>query len=358
MRITKSSTNRVLCCIWIMVTIAACEARKSAGSDVNQLNNELSKINTLLRDTAFAAYMAGSQESSYSASRVRSSTPFFEGPDSVLRKSFKEEKIAINLAGFYAVECGIGSLIAKKGGKPTEWLERIANQSLDSSDLLLLNRFANATWKAGQPFRSLDRIRRDNFIVAGLLSDAEINKDTDQVTAAAIKLLDSLKGLEKDAANLQLEKIGSMSRDKGFAIDMARHMEEAYLKGQNKPITPFLSPTDDTALVAKSAREELIATKIAGFYALECGIGYLSVLQQKLPSSLLQEILTDRLPPKEKELFERFANATWKAGQPFRSLDRITRPVFMPFDLLSEDEKEKDWVQIKAAAEKLMGAMK
>jgi hypothetical protein len=54
---------------------------------------------------------------------------------------------------------------------------------------------------------------------------------------------------------------------------------------------------------------------------------------------------------------KRFANATWKAGQPFRSLDRITRKTFTCFDLLPPEEVEKDWMQIKAAAIKLSAAL-
>lgn len=53
-------------------------------------------------------------------------------------------------------------------------------------------------------------------------------------------------------------------------------------------------------------------------------------------------------------IFARFANATWKAGQPFRGLNRITRPTFTSFYFLGEADIEKDFVQIKMAAEKLL----
>lgn len=53
-----------------------------------------------------------------------------------------------------------------------------------------------------------------------------------------------------------------------------------------------------------------------------------------------------------------FANATWKAGQPFRNLSRITRDTFRPVTLLNEEELKKDFVQIQAAAAKLLEAMK
>jgi hypothetical protein len=322
------------------------------------IKNELTNINKLLRDTAFAVATAGAQEAAWYEAQGKTATPFFAGPDSLLTKSVKEEKIAINVAGFYAVECGIGALVALNGQTPVYWLQQIVNKTLDSGSMLLLNRFANATWKAGQPFRSLERLTRNNFIVADFLNAAEIQKDADQVTAAATKLLDSLKDVSESPASAQLEKINRLLKDKQYAFAMASHMEAAYYKGQNKPAPPFLSPKEDTAVKQKSAREEKIAINIAGFYALECGVGYLSASQNKLPSDILKSITLDSTSAKDKQLLERFANATWKAGQPFRSLDRITRDIFKPFDMLPEDEVEKDWVQIKQAAKMLLAAIK
>jgi hypothetical protein len=53
-------------------------------------------------------------------------------------------------------------------------------------------------------------------------------------------------------------------------------------------------------------------------------------------------------------IFARFANATWKVGQPFRGLNRITRPTFTPFYFLSESDIDKDMVQIRAAAQRIL----
>ena len=59
--------------------------------------------------------------------------------------------------------------------------------------MLLLARFANTTWKAGQPFRSLSRITRDTFRPAALLSEEELKKDFEQIRAASVKLLEAMK---------------------------------------------------------------------------------------------------------------------------------------------------------------------
>jgi hypothetical protein len=348
----------VLCGVAVIICFTSCATKNGNNMAQEQhIAEELTKINDLLRDTSFAIVMAGGQEAAFAASQGQTPSTFFEGTDSTLKKSCRDEKIAINLAGFYAVECGIGALVQLKGETPVYWLQQIVNKTIDSNSALLLNRFANATWKAGQPFRGLDRITRDNFIVANFLSAADIQKDADQVTAAAAMLLDSLKHEANAPAATQLATINKLLKDKQYALEMAKRMEAAYYLCQHKPVPAFLSPADDTAEIKKSAREEKIATNIAGFYALECGVNYLATTQHKLPSAILKSITADSLDQKDKQLLNRFANATWKAGQPFRNLDRITRDIFKPFDLLPPVEVEKDWVQVKAAAERLTTAL-
>ncbi len=343
----------------LMCCIDACTSnnKQEIKVETENINTELTKINGLLRDTSFALVVAGKQDANYYVSQHQQAPEFFEGSDSLITRNFKEEKIAINVAGFYALECGIGALMEQNGKTPVYWLQQITDKTLDSNSAFLLNRFANATWKAGQPFRSLQRITRDNFIVANFLSAEEIKKDADQVSAAAAFLLDSLKAVGNATKEMQLEKINHLLKDKQFAMAMAQHMEAAYYKGQSQPAPAFLSPEEETASIQKSAKEEKVAINVAGFYALECGVSYLSTVQNKLPSNILKSIVNDSISEKDKQLLERFANATWKASQPFRGLDRITREIFMPFDLLPADEIKKDWDQIKSAAEIVQKAL-
>ena len=315
-----------------------------------QIDEQLSKINSLLRDSSFAVSIAKAQDSAYYASQGKTVPEFSAGTEEKTKKSHKDGKIATNLAGFYALECGIGVLVDQKGETPVYWLNKIVNKQLDSSGILLLNRFANATWKAGQPFRSLSRIKRDNFISANLLSEAETKKDHDQVLAAAVKLLGSLKDVSDSSKEIQFKKIGMLMRDKAYAFEMAKHMEASYYRSLNQTVPEFISAAQDSATEEKSVFEEKVATNIAGFYALECGLNYLVTTKHKLPSNILQSIVDGTITQQDKELLERFANATWKAGQPFRNVDRITRDVFIPFYFLSKEEIEKDWVQIKNVA--------
>jgi hypothetical protein len=346
--------NFILAGMLLVVSLVSCStSEKKAMEQQQKINEELTKISALLQDSAFAVTVASGQEAAYFEAQNQPAPAFDADKDSTVKKSFKDEKIAINLAGFYALECGIGALIAQKGETPLYWLQQIVSNKLDSTETLLLNRFANATWKAGQPFRSLSRIKRDNFIVANFLSDEETKKDLDQINAAAMLLIDSLKNISDTATAAQFAAIRRLMKDKDFALQMAKHMEAAYYKGLDKAVPEFVSAAEDTASVHKNVFEEKLATNIAGFYALECGVSYLATAQNKLPSVILKSILDSSINAADKQLLERFANATWKAGQPFRNADRITRDVFTPFYFLSEEEIEKDWVQITTMAKKL-----
>ena len=320
-----------------------------------KIHQELTRISNLLHDTSFALRMAENGEAAYSKAQAQTTPEFLsvEEENDMIKKSAKEEKIAINIAAFYAVECGIGLLMEKQGRTPVEWLNKIVNHHLDSNEILVLNRFANATWKAGQPFRGLARIEKDNFISAVFLSKEELEKDYDQVNAAAGMLLPAMQSVSEKDSDEQLQKLSELLKSKQFALQMAKHIETAYYEGIHQPVPEFFKDGEDTTTLQKSCKEEKIAINLAGFYALECGLSYLATAKNEVPSDVIKSIKNDKLSKEDKEIFERFANATWKAGQPFRNLDRITRKTFTCFDLLPPEEVEKDWIQIKAAAAKL-----
>lgn len=160
-----------------------------------------------------------------------------------------------------------------------------------------------------------------------------------------------------DERGAQLLKLQGLLRDKDFALEMAEYLDAAYYKGQGQTPPPFVKPEDETATAAKSVKEEKIAINLAGFYALEAGIGYLSERDGTTPLQILSTIVDGSIPQADMLLLARFANATWKASQPFRSLSRITRDTFRPAALLAPEELLKDYVQIQNAAAKLLEAM-
>ncbi|MFT3947626.1 MAG: hypothetical protein QM763_11715 [Agriterribacter sp.] len=323
------------------------------------MKTQLNQINNLLQDSSFTRAMAEKLEAVYYIAQNQPIPPFSTPLDdtALIEKSIKEEKIATGTAPLYAVECGIGELMETYNGTPVEWLDKIIDDKLDSAQVLILNRFANATWKAGQPFRGLDRIKRPIFISAVFLPVNEVKKDYDHILIAAKMLRQKMTDVKDSSISQQLQRISELLQSKQFAFDVAANSEAVYYTSQHKAVPPFLKPGEDTATQSKSMLAEKIATNIAGFYALECGLSYLATAKNALPSKVLHDIVTDSIDAPGKKLFERFANATWKAGQPFRGSDRITRYNFISFDLLSPSEMDKDWVQIKAAAEKLAAAI-
>jgi hypothetical protein len=139
---------------------------------------------------------------------------------------------------------------------------------------------------------------------------------------------------------------------------MAAFLDSTYALSQNQKPTPFITSSDDTSTIRKSVKEIKIATSIAGFYALECALNYLITTKKMLPSEILKSLIDESISKEDKMVFARFANATWKAGQPFRGLNRITRSTFTPFYFLNESDIEKDMVQIKMAARRLLPMLK
>ena len=321
---------------------------------------ELGRLQTLLRDPVFALDMAQTLDAAYYQGLGQSVPPFLKPEDetATLPKSVREEKIATNLAGFYAVETGVGYLAERDRQTPLVVLQAVAEGRRSDADMLLLARFANATWKAGQPFRGLARISRTTFGPAALLSETELRKDFVQIRAAAVRLVGGLQGLGGADTPAQLDRLQALLRDQAYAQDMAQALDAAYYNGLGQPVPPFLKPEEMAATTTKSVREERIATNMAGFYALEAGVGILAEQGRETPLQIIDSIARGTRSDKDMLLLARLANATWKAGQPFRGLARISRDTFKPAALLSPADVRKDLDQVQAAALRLAKAMR
>ena len=252
----------------LLLAIAlSCMTKNEKDSQSEQIDSELAVIDSLLRNEAFALEMAKTLDAAYYAGVGQPPAPFLSPQDDTARvkTSRRDEKIAINIAGFYALECGLGAICASTNQKPTDLLQTIVEQKADSATVLLLNRFANATWKAGQPFRGLDRITRPNFIVASLLSKEEVKKDYDQIQAASGKLLSAMQEVRDSSMAGQMRKLKSLLQREQFASDMAASQEAAYYTAQRKPVPPFLTPGEAKATVMKSVKEQKISDEHSRF---------------------------------------------------------------------------------------------
>ncbi|MBS1512085.1 MAG: hypothetical protein JST86_14650 [Bacteroidetes bacterium] len=351
--------NKPAAIILINALLVNCTAHQQQHMQAdNTITVQFEKINHLLRDSAFAITVAAGQEAAYYRGVNQTVPPFDAEKDSTVLKSYKEEKLAINLAGFYALECGIGALVELEGKNPVYWLQQITAGKLDAAHLTLLYHFANATWKAGQPFKGLSRITRSNFIAAYLLPAGEIKKDDDQVKAAANIMLQAMQGMNHATTQDQFTRLAKLLKDPAFALHTAEEMEAAYYKGLQQPVPPFLTKEDSSTTLSKNKMEQKVAINMAGFYALECGLSYFATAKKIAPLAMVQSIVNGTVTPADKRLLERFANATWKAGQPFRGMERLAKDNFIPFYFLSEEEIAKDWVQITAMAAKLLPYLK
>lgn len=108
------------------------------------------------------------------------------------------QRVAMNLAGSYAVETAASVIAAKRNsGLVTEEafekaLRDMAEGKLLPTEQLVARLCANLAWKSGQPFRSLDRVTRAPMVDFNLLSEAEKTKDDDQIQTAAQTLLELL----------------------------------------------------------------------------------------------------------------------------------------------------------------------
>lgn len=322
-----------------------------------QIQTEIAIIDSLLQNEKYAEEMAMNQYVAYYKG-IGEAAPAFVSKEeemAVVTRTKEQEKIATNIAGFYALECGLTYLYDHSELTITEWLDRIISNKAPDSVIFLMNRFANATWKAGQPFRDIKRIQKANFISASSLSEEEIEKDHRQILLAAKKLSGAIVNGDKAK---QIQQLKALMRDSSFIAEMAGYMDSAYNAAARAGNTQAASQTSPNDTITKSVKEEKIATNIAGFYALECATNYFVTTRHQPPSQIMQALLNDKLSHEDRIMFARFANATWKAGQPFRGSNRITKDNFIPFTFLSDEEVEKDIVQVKAAAEKLLASIK
>lgn len=323
-------------------------------------NAELMQIDALLKDTDFALKVAAKQEAAYYEGIGKHAPVFISENDKVnnVERPLIDEKTAVSLAGFYAVETGIGWLCKRDELTPIESLQNIVQNKIAESDLELLSRFANATWKAGQPFRALERIQRPVFTVFDLLQEEQVAKDRNQIINAAGKLYNDIQDLAGAETAIQFQQIRSYLQSVEYAYEMASFLNKTHRERKQKPPREFIKESEKDFLLNKPVVDLKIATNVAGLYALECSLAYFVNQKKITPSNFLQLVVENKMEPQDKELMNRFANATWKASQPFRGMERITRPIFTPFYFLPDDEVDKDWTQLQTAAKQLQASLK
>ena len=82
-----------------------------------------------------------------------------------------------------------------------------------------------------------------------------------------------------------LTTIDSLLRDKAFAYRVARQLDSSYYAGLGLEV-----PDSDAEAVVISYRDEMIATNIAAFYAVECSLNYISSISGKKITDILSVV--------------------------------------------------------------------
>lgn len=115
-----------------------------------------------------------------------------------------------------------------------------------------------------------------------------------------------------------------------------------------------------TCLPFTSEEPQQVAMNLAGAYAVQTAASVISEIRNNGEVTsmgfemVIRDIAADNLSDLERSVARRCANLAWKAGQPFRGIDRITRSAMVDFNLLPTDEIAKDDDQLQAAAESLL----
>lgn len=150
-------------------------------------------------------------------------------------------------------------------------------------------------------------------------------------------------------------KITGIFRSKKIAVKAANILNRAYAEGTGNP---------DLYCQFDESHPEKVAINVAGLYAADTAASIIALLRsekdvEKEYVKALEDIAQENLKNDEKLITNMCANLSWRAGVPFRDinsnpLNKIKREINMHFYLLSNDEKEKDLIQIVVGAKILL----
>ena len=146
-------------------------------------------------------------------------------------------------------------------------------------------------------------------------------------------------------------KVSNLFQSPKEMVRVANAMDKAYADGVGKPEwhTPFTIENAET-----------VACNLAGLYSADTSANMLMALR-KLECNeenyvlMLKDIIADNISETETYIIANVANVAWRTCQPFRGitnnpLDRITRDVNKQFNLLPQEEQDKDIVQVATGA--------
>lgn len=142
-----------------------------------------------------------------------------------------------------------------------------------------------------------------------------------------------------------------------IAVELANAADKAYCNASGGKFVHVPFGADEP---------QKVAMNLAGYYAVDQAANTICAVRDPRFAGefhawnmALASIAGDDLTATERYIARGIANATWRAGQPFRALERIERksesgaPAMTQFNELSVEEQEKDDVQLRSAAREL-----
>ena len=151
----------------------------------------------------------------------------------------------------------------------------------------------------------------------------------------------------------QFQALNRLLQRRSFGEELCQIGHNAY----QTQIAHEAATTLFTPGMSEPDRERLFATSIAPLYAIDSLITSKWLHHKTSPLAALDEIIEDASASQGVTDLGLLANATWKAGQPFRGLGRIERPVFRSLVTLGQEELSKDPILVKAMAIRLREAL-
>jgi len=153
---------------------------------------------------------------------------------------------------------------------------------------------------------------------------------------------------------VQFQLLNGLLQNQAFAAEVSLVAQRAYAGNNASGHGINLS----TASMTDSQKDQDIAINVAPFYALDALVTKRWLEERKTPVETLQEVVNGVASPVGVTEVGLLANATWKAGQPFRGINRIERSVFQSLVTLPQGELNKDHVIVKAVASHLLERMR
>lgn len=162
--------------------------------------------------------------------------------------------------------------------------------------------------------------------------------------------------------NLTFAIVDKLIRNKTFLIHTAEACNSAYLNSTCSQQSPLFSYVErelllkeDNYPIRTSNGMKKLATNLAGFYAMQEAVFAFSNENRCDPLDVIKNIASDTPDTKILNLAQRFAHATWLTSNSHRS--GFTRKMVMPYDMLSDNDKFLDTVQIVTSAKILLSAI-